>query len=683
MAIHTNLRNRIRNTQLPLSSGLMPLFEAVQNSIHAIEEVAPSCPGRITVEILREVAGLFSDGDRTKKRGPETQPEIFGFRITDDGIGFTDRHLESFETLDSDFKAKIGGKGIGRLLWLKAFRNVSIDSRYVGADGKFRRRTFSFSPTDGVIDLSDRDVADGEIRQTTVELSGFEEKYRQACRKTMEAIANQLLEHCLWYFVRTGGAPTIVIRDGEGFVSLDDVYDRQMHSSAEHEQLEIKGHKFDLTHLKLSATTTQSHMIGWCAANRLVKEDALSSRVPGLFGKLGDDGNQFIYACYVTSPYLDERVRPERTDFVLEKTRSDGLFTDDEISEDELSANIVKSVRNYLSQYLEEKRKAGLERVNRFVAEVQPRYRPILSRIPIEELYVDPSISDRELDVVLHRHRSDVERELLAEGHKVMSPALADTAEEYEARVKHYLDLANDLKKSDLAEYVSHRKVILDLLKIGVQRNEDGKYSREDLIHELIMPLRTTSNSAEFERNNLWLIDDRLTFHDYLASDITLRSAPVSGSTSTKEPDILALNVYDQPILVSEGSSLPLASIVVVELKRPMRNDMASGEEKDPIEQTLSYLKKIRDGNVRTAAGRQIPNSSDIPGFCYILCDLTESMRNRCEIHGYTRTSDYLGYFGYNGPLKAYVEVISFDRLLNNGYQRNRAFFASLGLPNN
>ena len=483
--------------------------------------------------------------------------------------------------------------------------------------------------------------------------------------------------------MRSGGAPTIRVRDGEEIINLDDVYDRHMHSSADREQIDIKGFRFDLTHIKLRTTNTQSHMIGWCAANRLVKEESISNKVPGLYGKLGDEGDQFIYACYVTSDYLDDRVRPERTDFVLEKKGSDGLFAADEIAEDELSTGILGRVRAYLSEYLDEKRKAGLERVNRFVAEVQPRYRPILARIPIEELYVDPSISDKELDVVLHKHRSDVERELIAEGHKVMSPASGDSAEQYEARVKHYLDLANDIKKSDLAEYVSHRKVILDLLRLGIQQTETGTYSREDLVHELIMPLRKTSNSIEFERNNLWLIDERLTFHDFLASDITLRSTPVSGSTSTKEPDILALNVYDQPLLVSEGNSLPLASIVVIELKRPMRNDMKSGEEKDPIEQTLSYLKRIRDGGVLTASGRQIPNSNDIPGFCYVVCDLTDSMLTRCAIHGLTVTSDHMGYFGYNPTLKAYIEVISFDRLLNGGYQRNRAFFDRLGLPNN
>ena len=36
MNISTNLNGRLRNTSLPLSCGLLPLFEAVINSIHGL-----------------------------------------------------------------------------------------------------------------------------------------------------------------------------------------------------------------------------------------------------------------------------------------------------------------------------------------------------------------------------------------------------------------------------------------------------------------------------------------------------------------------------------------------------------------------------------------------------------------------------------------------------------------------
>ena len=101
----------------------------------------------------------------------------------------------------------------------------------------------------------------------------------------------------------------------------------------------------------------------------------------------------------------------------------------------------------------------------------------------------------------------------------------------------------------------------------------------------------------------------------------------------------------------------------------------------DPIEQALKYLDRIRQGKVQTAQGRPIPASEDIPGFCYVICDLTPSIVNRCDIHDLTRTSDSMGYFAYKKNYKAYVEVISFDRLVNLAKERNRAFFDKLGLP--
>ena len=44
-------------------------------------------------------------------------------------------------------------------------------------------------------------------------------------------------------------------------------------------------------------------------------------------------------------------------------------------------------------------------------------------------------------------------------------------------------------------------------------------------------------------------------------------------------------------------------------------------------------------------------------------------------------THDGMGYFGFLEPYKAYVEVMSYDRLTNAAIERNRAFFDKLGFP--
>ena len=137
-------------------------------------------------------------------------------------------------------------------------------------------------------------------------------------------------------------------------------------------------------------------------------------------------------------------------------------------------------------------------------------------------------------------------------------------------------------------------------------------------------------------------------------------------------------------MLMSEGKNIPLASITIVEIKRPMRNDAAPGEESDPIEQSIGYLQRIRNGAAMTAEGRPIPRSENIPGYCYVLADLTPRLRERCLLHhDLIEPADSLGFFGYKKNCRAFVEVISFDQLVNAAKERNRAFFDKLGLPTN
>ncbi|MBW7901055.1 MAG: ATP-binding protein [Rhodocyclaceae bacterium] len=678
MSMNTYLAGRLRNTPLPRTHGLMPLFEAVVNSIQAIVAAKlPVSSGEIVIEIERAPQQMLQI-EGSGRRGAPPQEPIIGFRVRDNGCGFDDANLQSFETLDSDFKASEGCRGVGRLLWLKAFDSVEISSDFAGPDGKFLRRSFTFTATKGVDGLTVSPLS-STTRQTEVHLSGFKKEYRERAPKTGKTIASGLFEHCLWYFVRDGGAPKIKVVDHDETILLDDVYEECMYSSAQRQSLTIKGQPFELTHLKLKASAPKDPFIAWCAAGRVVKEEGIIGKVSGLHGRIADDEGDFLYACYMTSPFLDQHVRPERIGFDIEEI-SDDLFAATELSLTDIRTAILESSKEFLAKYLQESRVAGRERIEKFVSQRAPRYRPILARISEEKLSVDPSISDRDLDLLLHKQLSEIESSLLIEGHAIMTVESGETAEGYRARLDEYLSKVEDIKMSDLAGYVFHRKIILDILQKAIERGDDGKYAREELIHEVIMPMRNTSNDL-LDKSNLWLIDERLAFHDFLASDKALSSMPIVQTDETKEPDIVALNVFDKPLLVAEGQRLPLASIVVVEIKRPMRNDAASGEDKDPIEQALGYLDRIRNGQTQTASGRPIPRSDEIPGFCYVICDITPSVEKRCKLAQLTVTSDRQGYFGYNPNYKAYIEVVSFDRLLNGARERNRAFFDKLGLP--
>lgn len=675
MALITSLAGRVRNTSLPKSHSLLPLLEAVVNGLQAIdarfgEDVEQ---GRLQVRIERSPQEAFDFA------GPGRAPlsPIVGFIVEDNGVGFTPDNMSSFETLDSDYKAEVGCRGVGRLLWLKAFDRVAVRSAYRDAEGTLRSVQFRFS-VDREVEPCDP-PEDFDDAGAVVHLDGFKSAYQKNAPKTVDAIAREIFEHCIWYFLRPGGAPNVTIIDSE-VVSLNKLLDEFVYSALPMTTVDVKGKSFHMVNLCLkSSTRNLTPRLFWCAANRVVIEENLTGRIPGLYGRLKDDESaEFTYVCYLSSDYLDMNVRADRTAFDIDERLIDATLID-EISLDDIREAVLKEVEVLLSAALTAAREEGKARINDFVSNHAPRYRPVLARLEALGETVDPTIKDADLEILLHRSLRKLEAETIAEGHQVFAEAGSIPTEDYQDRLSAYIDTISDINMSDLAAYVSRRRVILDILARLIRSDEHGKYSREDAIHSLLMPMRKDSNEIGSDASNLWIIDERLAFHDYLASDKTIRSMPITASESAKEPDIVSTRLIDTPVLASEGEILPLPSIVVIEIKRPVRNDMR--EDKDPIAQSLEYVKHIRSGGVMTSSGRPIPASESAPAFCYIVADLTPTMVNRCEHVNLKRTHDGLAYFGYNDATKAYIEVMSFDRLINAATERNRAFFDKLGLP--
>ena len=139
----------------PLSSALFRCMSRRQ-LIHAIREAQQS-RGEIVVTIVRGPAQQRTG--ESEELGP-----VSGFTVQDNGVGFTLANLTSFETTDSGWKRTRGGKGIGRLLWLKAFSRAEVDSTYQ-EQSEWRRRQFTFSLPEGITGLQDSDASD-ERRST-------------------------------------------------------------------------------------------------------------------------------------------------------------------------------------------------------------------------------------------------------------------------------------------------------------------------------------------------------------------------------------------------------------------------------------------------------------------------------------------------------------------------------------
>ncbi|HEY9885935.1 MAG TPA: hypothetical protein V6C96_01615, partial [Vampirovibrionales bacterium] len=245
--------------------------------------------------------------------------------------------------------------------------------------------------------------------------------------------------------------------------------------------------------------------------------------------------------------------------------------------------------------------------------------------------------------------------------------------------------------------YIVHRYVLIKFLDKGLGQQRDGKFNLEEYIHKLVFPMGVTSDEqVNGIDHNLWIIDERLSYHSYLASDKQLRKHDVLESQTLDEPDIAVYkNFFKNASAYAEGTQ-PFRTIVVVEFKRPGRTDyykkrktkdgQAIEIEDDPIQQVIDYVDAIRKGTIyNESKQRPIYKGQDkIPAFAYIICDISDKIRDIVDNFGHLKPmveGSNQGYFGNHPTKDIYFEIVSYDLLLQRAKERNNILFEKLDLP--
>ena len=666
MPMTVNIAGQVRQIRLSTAKALWPLFETVINSIQSLEDTNID-EKKIVIEALRsEDIQLKTDGSGGTV---EELTHYISFNVTDNGNGFNTENYHSFTEAYSQLKEKKGCKGIGRFLWLKAFEEADVDSVYY-ENGQWWHRAFKFTlngvnPEQNCTLIDAKDVT----QKTTVSLKAFKYEYRNAVPYALESLARKLIEHCLPYFI-TGTAPQIILKDNRGSeYHLNEYYETTYKDSLNQDHLEIRGEKYILYHMLLSEGADK-HELHLCANNREVKSYALSTYIPDMKKKLSDGENSFYYIGYLAGDYLDKAVNMERSDFDF----ADGPLLG-EATEAEVVDSAVGHVRLYLQKDLQKVADEKRKQIDMLVKTRKPQYRLLLNRKP--EVYdkIPAGMSDEKLDLELYRHQQQWEFDTAKKGHDIEERAkkAATDDPDFQKLFDDYCESITELSRASLAEYVVHRKAVIDLFERALETGTDGKYRLESRIHSIICPMQATSDDTALDNLNLWLIDDRLAYHHYLASDKKIESIPLLENNTKKRMD---LAVFDAALSYTADPE-NISSITIVELKRPQRDD----GDNDPILQVLKYVKDIKDGKIRKTNGRGLGDVRRVSFYCYVIGDMTQSMRESAESRSLTATQDNEGYFGYNPTYGAYIEVISYDKLLKNAKQRNRALFDKLFAP--
>lgn len=670
--MQVDIAGRVNNLQLPITQPYIPLLECIVNSIEAIED-GDIKDGKIDILFERDMLE-----QNLPNMDEAFYPPIIDITVIDNGTGFNDINARTFLMSDSTRKATRGNKGIGRFTWLKVFEKAFVESTYCEGDEWFTR-TFDFVKTTDGIENEHVAGAQKKLRKTTVKLINMNADYQKSFPKTLETIGHKIIDHLLIHFVN-GLCPQIWLYDNTNSpIHVNQLFTDEAKERAKEVKFNIREMAFDATILRYQSSSTKNHTISYCANKREVIEWKASSAISDFKVRFTDDnGHQFVFKTYVSGGYLDSRVNSERTGFQF---LEEGEFEyPKELTRKDLDSAIMTALKEVAEPYTtvlkEEKRRS----IENFVMHQAPQYRFILhDRYQGHLAQISPNLSEDQLDIEIYKTQRDIELEHREQAAKIKSPPpeTETGAEEYKAQYEKYLEQENELGKAALAKYVIHRRTILDMLDNALKIKDDGKYSREDLVHSLIYPMRTTSDDVEFSRQNLWLVDERLSYHWYLASDKPLSSLKVVDAKGGDEPDLV---VFNTPQAFTETSS-PYQSVVIVEFKRPERNEYPKSDE-DPVDQVLRYVDKIKDGTAKDKDRKTITVGT-VPFYAYILCSLTPRIRQIAKSRDFTIMPDNEGYFSYHKASGCYIEILSFDKILSDAKKRNRAFFEKLQIPIN
>lgn len=669
--VKTDIEGIINELNMSPEDVMYPIFETVVNSIQAIKErFGDVKQGKITVEVERDISQM----DLFNKY--ENYP-IKSITIKDNGIGFTVDNCHSFEYAHSTKKVSIGGKGIGRFAILSIFNTISIDS-IINVNNANQRVRFGLTRKAGLTNPQYEDTTKPVC--TTIVLNDLNPNFsKESSKYSHEKIADSVLSHCLLYYLNDD-APQIEIVENNMIINLSNQFspkDFVKHTITE----TIKDKNFTWYFVK--DVKANYHELCLCGHNRKVKGKHIDKIYPIFSSPAEDSGQMFYYKVYVVSPYLDSRVNMSRNEFNFPKVKNE----EEAEQKEELDVNVQKLI---IEKDIDEKTIEVIKSlfpglVNDRIQTVQKKVCSFLSsddgleyrHLELNETFyasLSDNIDEKGLDDALHTYQYKKSKEARKKRDKLFKRDYSNK-EDYQKLLKEVVDTTTQEGLSRLAQYVSHRKTIITLLEKYLNWSEENdNYEEEEVLHNLIYTMGGNQDTIPYDKHNLWLLDDRLTFHRYIYSDKIIKShIPAEGSTSKKETDIA---IYDTTYYYGEKNEYSeINSVVIFELKRPDRTVTYEEFSKQMREQILG----VQEGNLKDYNKANVLVGKSTPVFYYYVVDANaySMFLKNADFEGF-RETPYKSLMRMNGCI--YQEILTYRTLLINAQRRNKVFFKKLGI---
>ncbi|MFM2275483.1 MAG: hypothetical protein RL211_1355 [Pseudomonadota bacterium] len=479
--------------------------EALTNSIHAGGK-------SIAVDLhfserQQEISGVTADERRVLEQ----------ITITDDGEGFTAANLNFFDEICTSHKDSIGGKGVGRLAFLKYANTVEIRSQL--ADELVE---FAYTPDFKPEDVKKR-VGSGSP-STCITLRELKENINTQVAKLVNSICDDLrlllfMKHQSGHSIKLTFTHNSRQPFDECYVFSGDGIKSELDRGFDVDGVEFKCYGF-------RDEAPKKGIVAMLCADELCIEEYVISRRFDICRHL----------IFVTSEYFNHRSNMERQKLELPRT-DDDVDMVSPISREKLMPRIHAECM----AMIEESAEGDIEQFKTDNVKKLKKYYPF---IKVDSLGGNAALLDAEEVVKTYRAQQAKREDQLVEALETGKPVSWDD-------VSH-------LASEDLARFIVHRALVIDSLA------NMPPSSAEDAIHNAILPKK--SDGSDIRENNIWLVDDKFLSYSSIYSDEALTTIvqEVGKSVESKQqrrPDVAAF--------FSRDSENHPNKLVIVEFKKP------------------------------------------------------------------------------------------------------------------
>ena len=387
-------------------------------------------------------------------------------------------------------------------------------------------------------------------------------------------------------------------------------------------------------------------------------------------GRFGEEDDLVYHGC-VTSEFLDERVNQERTQFNFDESVSEQIVRE--------CANYARDnvLNNEITAYDSERLVTMKDFVTEYPSFGFEEPEKLLARTPKNA--VKPEQFAQALIPI--RIRRDKERNDNVK-HIVAQLAQAkEVPEDFSKAVRKAADEVRAEEQRQLTEYVLRRKMVLSVLEVLIRRirernDAEDEHHLESTLHQFNCPMRLRGDDPrriERSDHDLWVIDERLTFAMYFASDMPFNKL-IDKSKSKERMDVF---IFDRLHGLGLDSDEPLQRVMLVEFKRPGRTEY--DERYSPLNQISRYITELKTNTTENYKRERIRVADDCVFYCYVVADIIGNL----EMHtsSWRTTSNGRGrIYDLSGKHRGMIEIIEWKDLISDAKLRNHAFISAAGI---